>query len=222
MFSARRWKYGLLLAATILAGGGILLGVGLSSSAAPRSSDAQFGSQTGRRPASTTISPTAEQQGKKPSERAPDSTRTIFAPCGSPTPCNQDALDSILESAEKTAGHRYFTAGVIDANTNSARLYLVTWTPRSVIEKIEATYPSVRVIHLAEHSLYELKKLEGEVAVDAPELKASGVIVRSIGTAPDGRLVIGVAGHLGTATEILESRYGADWIRVVKADVIQF
>jgi len=65
--------------------------------------------------------------------------------------------------------------------------------------------------------------LSDEIAADVPELKALGVVVRSISKTSDGRLEIGVANNVAGATSVLEARYGAGWIRVVKGDdVIQF
>ena len=224
MFSRRR-RYGIFLLGAIVAGLALAGAFLLSSTAAPTSSShitrrdvARPHSNAGS--ASIEASPSSEQTTEKPHAQASGSDITIYEPCGSPTPCNQDALDSVLEGAEKMAGHRYLAGGAIDTDSNTASLYLVAGTPESIINEIEAKYSNVHALASASHTLSALRKLENEIAVDAPALQASGVAVRSIAPTLDGHLQIGVANNVGAAAAVLESRYGADWIRVVKADVI--
>ena len=216
MHVRRHWGLGLALVVAILAGG-VLLGIVLSLPEAPRSPGSRPNSN---RKIALKASPATTRRAEAPRARASGSGSTIFEPCGVPTPCNQDALDSVLESAERMAGHRYFTSGAIDTDTNTARLYLVSGTPQILIRRIKAKYPNVRVFHSALHNLYALDKLSDEIAADAPELKALGVVVRSISKSADGRLEIGVANNVAGATRVLEARYGAGWIRVVKVDVV--
>ena len=224
---ARRRGYGIFLLGAIVAGLALAGAFLLSSTAAPTSSSHTMrrdlaGTRSQAGSASIKVSRSSEQPAEKPREQPSGSGSAIYEPCGSLTPCNQDALDSILEGAEKMAGHRYLAGEAIDTDSNTASLYLVAGTPENIINEIETKYSNVHVLASASHTLSALRKLENEIAVDAPALQASGVAVRSIAPTLDGHLQIGVANDVGVAAAVLESRYGADWIRVVKADVIQF
>ena len=206
------------VALAIIAGS---LGLGLAIASTSSSTPPRPGSEIDRR-SSLRGSRPIETTGRATSESKTAPAQTIYSPCNSPTPCNQDSLDAVLEGAARIAGHRYYTAGKIDIEANAATVYLVTGTPQGIIDEIEARYPNVTVVHSAPHNLYALNTLSDEIAADVPELKALGVVVRSISKTSDGRLEIGVANNVASATRVLEARYGTGWIRVVKGDVIQF
>ena len=213
VFGKRAWiAIALAIVASSMGLGFVIASTSSSTPSRPGSAIDRRSSPQGSRPIETTGSATSE------SKTAP--AKSIYSPCSSPTPCNQDALDAVLEGAARIAGHRYFTAGKIDTEANTATVYLVTGTPQGIIDEIEARYPNVEVVHSAPHNLYALNTLSDEIAADVPELKALGVVVQSISKTSDGRLEIGVANNVAGATRVLEARYGADWIRVVKADVI--
>ena len=213
VFGKRAW---IAIALTIVAGS---MGLGFAIASMSSSTPPRPGSAIDRRPPLQGFRP-IETTGSSTSESKTAPAQTIYPPCNSPTPCNQDALDAVLEGAARIAGHRYYTAGKIDTEANTATVYLVTGTPQGIIDEIEARYPNVEVVHSAPHNLYALNTLSDEIAADVPELKALGVVVRSISKTSDGRLVVGVANNLEASTAILESRYGEGWVRVVKADGI--
>ena len=215
VFGKRAWiAIALAIVASSMGLGFAIASTSSSTPSRPGSAIDRRSSPQGSRPIETTGSATSESKTA--------SAKSIYSPCSSPTPCNQDALDAVLEGAARIAGHRYFTAGKIDTEANTATVYLVTGTPQGIIDEIEARYPNVEVVHSAPHNLYALNTLSDEIAADVPELKALGVVVRSISKTSDGRLEIGVANNVASATRVLEARYGVGWIRVVKGDVIQF
>ena len=215
VFGKRAWiAIALAIVASSMGLGFAIASTSSSTPSRPGSAIDRRSSPQGSRPIETTRSATSESKTA--------SAKSIYSPCNSPTPCNQDALDAVLERAARIAGHRYFTAGKIDTEANTATVYLVTGTPQGIIDEIEARYPNVEVAHSAPHNLYALNTLSDEIAADVPKLKALGVVVRSISKTSDGRLEIGVANNVASATRVLEARYGVGWIRVVKGDVIQF